>query len=197
MKKDEFMKYRDSFNDIDEWKTITEELDEKTIRSIKRSMLKYDAYKDFDFNPDHLKAIEKLRVTRKTSSVWKGGTEKTIDAEFDRISSTVELTIKENGKEINKSKVSVSEAIIESFFREEIEHRISRYQMEKEYGLPMSPMLDAPTYGGAVTWYKNDQVVFLTRGEYEPVNVDCYIEMAKKTIIISIEHDADYHEHND
>ncbi len=192
MKEYEYMQYRDCFNSLNEWGTLTETLDEKTTRSIKRLMLKYEVYKDFDFNPDHLKAIEKLRVVRKASSVWNGGTEKEVAAEFDRINSTVGLTTKENGKEINKIKVSVSETLIESVFREEIEHRIFRSQMEKENALPMSSKIDAPTYGGTVTWYKNDQVVFLTRGEYESVNVDHYIEVAKKTIIISIEHDANY-----
>jgi len=190
MKQYELMQYRDCFNIIDEWRTLTEDLDKQTIRSIKRLMLRPEIYGTFDFTPSDRIAIEKLRVIRKTPSVWNGGTEKEVRAEFDRINSTIELTIKENGKEINKSKVSVSETLIESFFREEIENHIIRDQIEEETALPISPKFDAPSYGGTVTWYKNDQVSFVGLGEFRSVNVDYYIEVAKKTIIISIEHDA-------
>ncbi len=187
MKQYELMQYRDYFNNMDGWRTLTENLDKQTIRSIKRLLLKHEIYKDFDFNSDHLEAIEKLQVGRKESSVWNGGSDKTVSVTFDRINSTVELTITENGKEINKSKVSVDETVIELFFRMDIEPRITRYQMEKENMLPIMHVFDAPIYSGTVTWYKNDQVCFCARGEYEPVNVNRYIEEAKKMIVNAIE----------
>ena len=189
MKQCELLQYRDCFNNIDDWGSLTETLDKQTIRSIKRLMLRPEVYETFDFTPSDLIAIEKLQIGRKESFAWNGGSEKAVSASFDRINSTVELIIKENGKEIKKSKVSVSEDVIEFIFREDIERKIYRDQMEKENNLPMKQMLDAPVSSGTVTWYKNDQVVFCTSDEYGSVNVQHYIDLAKKTIIEAIEYE--------
>lgn len=197
MTREEIDKYYSVFNDVHEWAFLTEDLDRQTISSIKKQFIKQEIYTGFDFNTDHLEAIEKIQVEKTESPSWNGGSAKTIYATFDRICSTVELKITENEKEVYKNKVRVSEAYSESYFRD-LEKLIDKKDLEKESKKPDSYMLDATTYKGVVTWFKNDSVSVCKTGdryvfgEDIALHADILINDARRMIVETIDEMIDF-----